>query len=374
MFRSLFVVPGFVLALACAPAWGADDLVVGQVAPLTGVNASNGVPVMQGARLYFDYLNASGGIHGRKVRFTVRDDAYKVDETVRQARELIDKDGALLLLTTLGTANNEALEREKVLGNAGIAMVGPRSGASSLYGIPNVFPIRASYHDETRKIVRQLTTIGVSRIGVVMQNDSFGEDALEGIQLAMRDNLLELTAESRFDRGSARMDKAVNDMLKADPQAIVLLAVTDPAVSFIKAYRARGGNSRIFCLSIVDPDSVVRGAGAEQARGVAMTVVVPSPGRVSLPLLREMHRAATQLKIKDFKPTLNSIEGYITAKVAAEALRRSGPRPDRATVLRVLGTMPGVDVGGFTARIRPNPNEDRYVDLAVIGPGGQLLQ
>lgn len=352
----------------------AADLVVGQVAPFTGTNSVNGTAVMQGARLHFDYLNASGGINGRKVRFVTRDDGYKADETVRNARELVGQEGALVLLTTLGTDNNEALLNAKVVGPDGVAMVGPRSGASSLYNAPGIYPTRASYHEEARAIVRQLATIGITRIAAVVQGDNFGKDALAGVEEAMKNHVLDLVAEAEFERGTEKMDAPVAAMLKFNPQAIVLLAVTKPAAAFIKAFRAKGGTSRIICLSIVDPETVLKEAGPAAARGLAMTVVVPSPGKKTLPLIKEIQRAAELTGQRNFRMTLNSIEGYINAKVVAEALRKAGNDPSRASVMRALNGLSAVDVGGFSARLRIGPTEQRFVDLGVIGPTGALLQ
>jgi len=332
------------------------------------------VPVMQGAKLYFDYINASGGINGRRVRFIARDDGYKVTETVRQAEDLLTREGALVLLNTIGTANNEALIRERVLTNAGAAMVGPRSGASSLYGQPNIFPIRASYHDETRAIARQLTTIGLSRIAAVYQDDTLGKDALEGLEQALQDNLLRLVADASFERNTVKVAPAVEHMLRENPQAIVLLAVTESSAAFIREFRRRGGTSQIICLSIVDPGTVIQRVGKEHARGLAMTVVVPSPGQSALPLIREMQRARNVTGAEDVAITLSSIEGYIAAKVVSEALRRAGGAPTRATVIRALNALGSFDVGGYVAKFRPTAAEIRYVDLGVIGPSGNLLR
>lgn len=364
---------GTVMMMICATARAAGELVIGQVAPLTGSNASNGKPVSEGIKLYFDYINANGGIQGKRIKFIVRDDAYKVSETVRHARDLITKEQVLALMTTLGTANNEALLKEKLSGGA-IPMLGPRSGASSLYSVPGLFPVRASYHDEARAIIRQLTTTGLTRIATVYQEDSFGADALRGIENALKDNKLELTARAGFERNTVKVGPAVEQMLKSNPPAIVMLAVTDPTAAFVREFRARGGSSQIICLSIVDPAAVIKHAGVDAARGLAMTVVVPGPNQVTLPIIKEMRRAREVVGATDFTLTLNSIEGFIYGKVMAEALRRSGPAPTRATVLRALEQMQSIDVGGYTAKLKPSLSEQRYVDLAVIGAGGALLQ
>jgi len=356
----------------CAPAL--PDLVIGQIAPLTGSNASNGVPVSRGIRLYFEYLNTQGGIHGRRVRLVVRDDSYKVSETVRQARALLANSEILALMTTLGTANNEALVNEGIVSATSIGMLGPRSGASSLYAVPGIYPVRASYHDEARAIARQLSTVGLTRIGAVIQDDSFGNDALAGLEKALSDHGMKLVTSARFERNTTKVEGAVRAMLKYSPQAVVMLAVTDPTAEFVKQFRARGGTSQVICLSIVDPDVVVRHAGIEAARGLAMTVVVPSPSRVTLPVIAEMIQARDKIGWGDLPLTLNAIEGYVLGKVMAEALRRSGPRPTRTSVSRALASLRSIDVGGFTARVHLQAGEERYVNLAVIGAGGVLLQ
>jgi len=361
------------VATSSVRAAATGELVIGQVAPLTGSNASNGKPVSDGIKLYFDYVNSNGGVNGRRIKFIVRDDGYKVPETVRHARDLITKEQVLALMTTLGTANNEALLKEKLSGGD-IPMLGPRSGASSLYSVPGMFPIRASYHDEARAIIRQLTTTGLTRIATVYQDDSFGADALRGVENALRDNKLELAAKAGFERNTVKIEPAVEQMLKANPQAIVMLAVTDPTAAFVREFRARGGSSQIICLSIVDPAAVIRHAGVDAARGLAMTVVVPAPNQGTLPIIKEMQRARAKVGAADFTLTLNSIEGFIYGKVMTEALRRSGPTPTRATVLRALQQMESYDVGGYVAKLKPSLAEHRYVDLAVIGAGGALLQ
>lgn len=353
---------------------GLPDLVIGQIAPLTGSNASNGIPVSRGIRLYFEYLNTQGGINGRRVRLVVRDDSYKVSETVVQARALVANTEILALMTTLGTANNEALVKEGIVSATNIGMLGPRSGASSLYAVPGIYPVRASYHDEARAIARQLSTVGLTRIGAVIQDDSFGNDALAGLEKALSDHGMKLVTSARFERNTTKVESAVRVMLKHSPQAVVMLAVTDPTAEFVKQFRARGGTSQVICLSIVDPDVVVRHAGIQAARGLAMTVVVPSPSRVTLPLISEMIQARDKVGWGDFPLTLNAVEGYVLGKVMAEALRRSGPKPTRTSVSRALANLRSVDVGGFTARVHVQTGEERYVNLAVIGAGGVLLQ
>src|SRR4051812_35809386 len=81
----------------------AQDIVVGQVAPLSGVLADTGRDMVLGGQIYFDYINAKGGIHGRRIKHVVKDDGYKVEKTVALTQELLDQDQAVALFGYAGT-------------------------------------------------------------------------------------------------------------------------------------------------------------------------------------------------------------------------------------------------------------------------------
>ena len=160
------------LAFSASGAALSQEIVIGQVAPLSGVLASTGKDMVIGAKAYFDSVNARGGIHGAKIRHVVKDDAYTVDETLRQTRELIENDKPVALIGFAGTGNIGELLKQKVLENAGIAMVGPYTGAPSLRAPNNrnIFHIRASYWDEAEAMIDQLVTLKMTRIGIMYQN------------------------------------------------------------------------------------------------------------------------------------------------------------------------------------------------------------
>ena len=111
------------LALAwAAPAARAQEVVIGQVAPLSGVLASTGRQMVIGGQIYFDAINAQGGIHGAKIRHEVVDDGYKVAETVRLTRELLARPEVVALFGFAGTANVTQLLTDGVLDAGGAAL------------------------------------------------------------------------------------------------------------------------------------------------------------------------------------------------------------------------------------------------------------
>lgn len=352
----------------------ARDVVLGQVVPLSGSNALNGQALSAGAKLYIDYVNAHGGVAGNHLKLLVRDDGYKVPETLRLTRELIDKDEAVALLAVLGTANNEALVQEKVLSNAGIALVGPRTGASSLYGVPGVFTIRPKYEDEARKIAAQMATMGMQSVAAVYQDDSFGSETVKALDAAMQASGHPLAAQVSFPRNTVKVEQAVDQMLKLNPSAIVFISVTNPLVAFLKQYRERGGMAQIACVSTVDAGTVVKEAGLKNAHGLWLSVVMPNPNRETIAVIREMTRVRDELQAQDVAITFNSVEGYITAKVVVEGLRRAGPNPTRASVKQALAGIRNFDAGGYLVDLTNADTSKRFVDVGVISGDGQVLQ
>jgi ABC-type branched-subunit amino acid transport system substrate-binding protein len=160
----------------------AVDIVISQLAPLTGVLASTGKQMVLGGQIYFSHINDTGGVHGQKIRVLVTDDGYKVDETVRLTREALANPEVVALYGFAGTSNVGKLLTDGVLEQGGAALVAPYTGGEPLRSPfnPWIFHVRAGYADETEHMVQQVTTLGMTRIAVMYQDDGFGKAGLEG--------------------------------------------------------------------------------------------------------------------------------------------------------------------------------------------------
>ncbi|MBK7677239.1 MAG: ABC transporter substrate-binding protein [Candidatus Accumulibacter sp.] len=172
--RNVLAVVLFVLAPLVAIA---GDIVVGQVAALSGPLSPTGTHMRAGVKLCFDAVNAEGGIHGARIRLVTRDDGYKTEETVRLARDMLRESQPLAFIGFVGTGNVEAMLERKVLSEAGIPLIAIRSGAESLVrrNDPFLFLTRASYAEEIEKITDQYATTGYTRFAVLYQDDAFGQ-------------------------------------------------------------------------------------------------------------------------------------------------------------------------------------------------------
>ncbi|MDE2201091.1 MAG: ABC transporter substrate-binding protein [Burkholderiaceae bacterium] len=372
--RPLAAVVCFCAFLAASAARA--DISIIQSLPLSGSQAATGRALHAGARLYFDWLNLDGGINGETLRLVARDDEQKIEQTLRNVRDMANIDNPVAALTVVGTANVEALMRSGVLAEANLPLVGPATGAASMTGDPLVFPIKASYQQEMDKMVGALVTIGVTRIGVLYQDDALGREVLAGVERTLRPHKLAMATTASYPRNTTAVGPAVDRLLAADVQAIFLGATAGPAAEFIKQYRARGGSAQLLGLSSIDPGYLLKVAGIDAVRGYSLALVMPNPGKSVNPVIREFNRARTAVGARDVEPSFRAVEGFVAAKVLSEAIRRAGPKPTRDLVRRELANLRNFDVGGgfvvdFSDRSRSGSH---YVELGVVGPNGLVIQ
>ena len=268
------------VALAWAgPQAHAQEVVIGQVAPLSGVLASTGAQMVLGGKIYFDHINSKGGIHGAKIKQVVVDDAYKVDETVRLTQELLARPEVVALYGFAGTANVGKLLADGVLEQGGAALVAPYTGGEPLRSPfnPWIYHVRAGYADEAEHMVQQLTTLGMNRVAVMYQDDGFGKAGLAGVEAALAKRGLKLVVSAGYERNTDKVDDAVKAIKAADVHAVIMIAVNKPAAAFIRRYREQGGGAQLYNISVVDPTELVKLAGLKNAHGLGISQVVPYP-------------------------------------------------------------------------------------------------
>src|SRR5258706_5665552 len=182
MIRTLLAV----LALASAHvavAQGVTDsqVVLGQSVALTGPAQQLGLDMQLGASLYFNQVNAHGGLNGRKILLKTPDDGYEATRAAQNTRKLINEERVFALFGYVGTPTSQA--SLPIFTEARVPFVGPFTGAELLRNPvnPYIFNVRASYWDETEAIVQHLTAMNVNKIAVFYQNDSYDMAAITGV-------------------------------------------------------------------------------------------------------------------------------------------------------------------------------------------------
>lgn len=362
-------------SLVCA-APSATDITVVQVAPLSGVLASTGKQMVLGGKIYFDWVNAQGGINGAKIKHKVLDDGYKVDETVRLTREALQDPDVIALFGFAGTANVSKLLSDGVLAAGGAPLIAPYTGGEALRSPfnPYIFHVRAGYTDEAEHMVNQAATLGMDRIAVMYQDDAFGKAGLAGVEAALTKRNMKMLVAASYERNTDNVQDAVQKIKFAEPQATIMISVNRSTAAFAKQYRAAGGGGQLYNISVVDPAELVKLAGAKAVHGLGISQVVPFPFGASKPVVRE-YQALMKKYGGGEALSYTSFEEFLGAKVLVEGLRRAGPAPTRAKLIKALETIDNFDLGGTRVGYSPtNRIGSRFVEVTVIGATGKLLR
>ena len=352
-------------AWAMPHASAANDRVVGQVVPLSApISAAAAQEYVAGAEAYFASVNAKGGVNGRKVRPSVKDDAFAPEKTLQATRELL-QENPIALFGYIGTPQAQILLKNNVLAEAGIALLAPWSGVPELREplSPHVFHIRASSVDEGAKMVEQLYTLGMRRFAVLHQDDTFGRAGLAGVEAGVKRKGLKTVAVGSYPpRSPEDIDAAVVAISAANPEAVILVATSPATTAFAKKLRATGNRAQLFTMSTTSFKTLVKNLGVDGARGIGIAQVMPFPYS-----LRRRSRASLA------NVSHASMESFVAAKVLVEAIRKAGPNPTRQKVIAALDKMNSFDLGGFEIGFSPDNHQgSTFVEITVIGQDGKL--
>lgn len=374
-YRALFAL---FASLLLAPAHAADvgvtdrEVLVGQFAAFTGPAAALGNGMQQGMLAHFKAVNAAGGVNGRTIKLVARDDGYEPDKAVAAVKALIEEDKVFALVGSVGTPTT--LAAVPAINAEGIPMIGPFTGAQGLREPlnRNLFHLRASYFDETERIVQHLTTLGITKIAVFYQNDSYGKAGLEGVTRALAKRNLKPAAAVTVERNSVDVSTALAGILASAPEAVVQISAYKSCAALIKEARAQKYGGQFFNVSFVGSSALAKELG-DIGVGVTISQVVPFPYTGSSAIVREYQQRMREAGHKDFD--FASMEGFLAAKVFVEGLRRAGRTLTRESLTAGLETMRDVNMGGFMVSYGPDDHEaGHYTDLTLIGSNGRFIR
>jgi len=349
-------------------------LKIGQSVPLTGAADQIGLAYLNGAKICFDALNAAHGVGGYSIEVKALDDGYDPAKAAANAKKLISE-GVDALFGFAGTASCDAAYA--VAEPSGTLFFAPFAASDTLHDptLANVFHVRPALADEAYKVARHCATLNQERIAVFAEDDAMGRAGLAAVTNALVDlKRPPLVVSALSPVNSARVDVAVAQIIKSQPQAIILVSLFNSSAAFIRKMRQAGFGGQFLAFSVVGIDPLFSVLGKEIG-GIVISQVVPSPRNVSVPLVRQYLEALNQT---DQSPSYESMEGYIAARSFAEGVRRSiaaGGRPDRAGLQKAFNSMTDTSLGGFHVNLRPKKYESvRAIDLISITPDGKIIR
>jgi len=345
-------------------------ITLGQSAAFSGPAAQLGIQMNLGAKLYFDQLNAAGGVNGHPVELKTMDDGYEPDRCKANTDKLI-KDDVFALFGYVGTPT--CLAALPLVNDSKTPFFGPFTGAEALRDPFSkvVFHLRASYYDETALIVKQLTSLGLKKIAVFRQNDSYGQAGLDGVVRALKPLGLAPHAVGAVQRNTVDVAEAVKTIVPTAPDAVVQISAYKSCAAFIREARKAGYGGTFYNVSFVGTQALADELGRE-GRGVMISQVVPYPFSLTTPISRE-YLDAMKKAGGDAVPNYSSMEGYLAAKVFAEGLRRAGRNPSREQLIAGLESIQNQSFGGFNVSFGPRDHvASTFVDLSMLTEDGKV--
>jgi branched-chain amino acid transport system substrate-binding protein len=350
----------------------ADQIVLGQSAALTGPASMLGTEMARGMNAYFNQVNEHGGVNGRTIKLITLDDGYEPDRTIKNTEKLINDDKAVALVGYVGTPTSmAALPAAKA---AGLPFIGAYTGADSLRDgkYDNIYNIRASYNDEAMRIAKEIDGMGLYKMGIVYQNDAFGQAGLRAMQaaLAKHPNIKVAWTES-VERNSIKVDAAVAKIASQHVDSVFVVSAYKTTGELLMRARKLGYVGVFTTLSFVGAEPLAQVAG-NAAQGVLVPAVMPSPHSEPTNLSVEYRRAMAK---GEPAPHFSyaSMEGYVAAKVIVEALRKiNGNVTPQAIEIAMRNLQ--LDLGGFTVDFGKSHNASQWVESTMIGAGGKITR
>lgn len=344
-----------------------------QPAPMTGVNGGVGWHLRLGAMLAFQTVNAAGGVQGKPLRLLTLDEergrvAAQVSEAARQS-------GALALLGLNGRRALGELAQSGLMAELGLPVVGVKSGSGNApgFGAPWLFITRGGYRVEIEQLLRHAATTYSRRVALVTTQDEDGDEITTLARAQAIQHGLELLVAPRHPTDTAQVSEAVAAVL-ATPHSAVLLATNTAAVAyFAKLYRAERGRGQLMTMSSAEATQLALVVGAEAARGMIISQIVPYPRDPKVPLMREFMAAWRRFTPTAVDPTMTMAEGYVAARVLIAGLQRCGPNATGPALAAALtqAARTSFDLGGL--RISLQHDGPHFRTLSVLGGDGRVV-
>jgi len=318
------------------------EIKLGMTLPLTGTASLGYNKIPGAAKAYFDYLNANGGINGRKVTLVVKDDRYVPTEAVAKTNELILKDKVMALLAPLGTANVKAVASSVNPGRRGIPVLFVNTGFSGFADkkkYPTTYTVLPSYIMEAKIMGEYIKeNFAGKKIGLLYQDDDFGTDALAGFKTAG----VNFAVRVPYASGSQSATAAAGwiTRFKAAEVDVVILFGVSSATSAMLGTAAQLRYAPQWMLGSVGGDATtIRATGVPPA--VLNGAIGFSPVPATTDMKDEYVKFFSDIYAKAVPGSpfdLNVLLGMNTAFMTAQALKAAGPSPTRKSLINAINT------------------------------------
>ena len=355
-----------------SPGVSTTHILFGQSAAFEGPAASLGQGMYDGLLAAFTEANENGGVAGRQLSLVTKNDGYEPELAIANTRALIQNEAVFALIGGVGTPTSRGVL--PIVNSANVPYIAPFTGAGLLRDADSyAVNLRASYDQETQRIVSFLTdTLGLDRIAIVYQDDSYGQAGFQGILQAMSKADKELAGIGTYPRNTLAVKTALLDIRSAEPQAVVIIGAYAPTAQLIHWAKRIGMDAVFITISFVGSQALADALG-DAGEGVYVTQVVPTFSSNAIPVAADYRRALAQY-VDTASPSFVSFEGYLAGRMTIRILEKIGMDVTRENFMATVREMNLEDLGGFELRFGAQDNQGSdQVYLTVIGPDGSYL-
>ena len=363
-------------ALAARPGVSDTTILFGQSAAFSGPAQELGRNMRLGIEAAFHEVNQRGGVHGRRLLLSYKDDGYEPQAAIDNTKDLIRKGNIFALIGAVGTPTSRSAA--PVAADAGVPYIAPFTGAGLLREagflekeqLEKIINLRASYKQETEEMVARLTTdLGIKRIAVMYQDDSYGRAGYVGVIEALKRRGMEPVSIGWYPRNTTAVKTGLLDLSGGSPEAVIVIGAYQPVASLVSWARYTGMKPVFMTVSFVGSNALAEQLGPGGA-GVVVTQVVPFPTGDALPVVSKYRRALAEYE-PGAEPGFVSLEGYLAGRLAIFGLEKCGGGVDRKCFLEVLQNSADFDIDGFPLGYGEDDNQGSdAVFLTIIGEDG----
>ena len=338
---------------ACAPGGGggADDgdgpIKIGVIADLTGATGDVGTPYNEGMLGYVEWINAEGGIDGRKIEAISKDYAYDVPTAERLYKEYLNQ--GVVAIQGWGTGDSEALMNKVAADELPFMSASYSEVLTDPAEAPYNFVVAPTYSDQARVGLNWIAEDGAGTEVAFFHHDSpFGLAPVEDAQKWVEEQGLDLNIEAYpMPSGSANYVGLLSQAKAQGAKYVMIQNVTSPAVQVAKDIKAQGLDMKIVCLNWCADEQFVETAGPAAEGHVLVQPFAPSTaemeGHKSIEEFLESQGSSLE------EEGLHYAQGWYTMHVMVEGIHAAleeGGDLTGAAIKEALETMGPIDTGG----------------------------
>jgi branched-chain amino acid transport system substrate-binding protein len=367
---ALFFVSHAVDAIAAEKQYGPGvtdaEIKIGQTVPYSGPASafSSYGRVMTG---YFQMLNEKGGINGRKVNLISLDNAFSPPKAIEQTRKLVDDDGVLAEVGTVGTVPNVAVQ--KYLNQNKVPQVFISAGGRR-FNDPQNFPWTVPFYPPFEmegatfgKFI--LKNMPNAKIAVLYQNDDYGKDYLIGLKTGLgSDSTAKIVAEVSYELSYPTVDSEVLKLKASGADTLIYFTTPKFAAQAIKKANELTWKPVQFLASPVNSiQGVLAPAGLENVQGAYTTQFTKQAGDPAWaedPEVMEYISFMKKWVPNDSPNDFIALSGYVNAQAIAKGLQRCGDNLTRENLLAQATSFNKERVGMLLPGIELTNSKDNY--------------